>query len=95
MANEVKSMEEAIEEIELSIDDSALFPVCFGNHFVYLKSDIAIETLTKRIEDTKKTIALRHDLLDECEKKTADLKTRLYAKLGKAINLDYTDMNKV
>lgn len=48
LENEEKSIDEAIEEIELTVDDDMIIPLAYGQQYVYLKAEKAIEELTKR-----------------------------------------------
>ncbi|XP_004931476.1 probable prefoldin subunit 4 [Bombyx mandarina] len=85
--NDVKNLEEAVEELSLA-DDSEKIPYLIGEIFICQNLEITL----KNLEEAKaKKIHEIHDLEEKCEElksQMSDLKAHLYGKFGSHINLE-------
>ncbi|KAL1746435.1 Prefoldin subunit-domain-containing protein [Schizophyllum fasciatum] len=84
---EKESLEELNTELELADEDEAvLYKV--GETFLHLPLPRALKRLARDQADVEKRLAATADSVDDCERQMKELKVVLYAKFGKAINLD-------
>ncbi|KZT71744.1 Prefoldin, subunit 4 [Daedalea quercina L-15889] len=88
---ELKQDKEALDdlamELELADEDQAvLYKV--GEAFMHLPHPRAMKQLEKDQEQVNKELSSFTDRAEECEKTMKELKVILYAKFGRAINLD-------
>ncbi|EGO00215.1 hypothetical protein SERLA73DRAFT_135937 [Serpula lacrymans var. lacrymans S7.3] len=88
---ELKQEKEALDdlstELELTDEDqTVLYKV--GESFLHLSQPRALERLEQDQEDLAASLAVQSEAADECEKGMKELKVVLYAKFGRAINLD-------
>ncbi|KAL1760540.1 Prefoldin subunit-domain-containing protein [Schizophyllum commune] len=84
---EKEALEDLSTELELADEDE---PVLYkvGETFLHLPLPRAQKRLARDQADVEKRLAAAADSVDECERQMKELKVVLYAKFGKAINLD-------
>ena len=82
-----ESYHDAITELEL-FDDTEIIPYQVGNSFVNIPASKAIITLQESYDQTTGEIESLSLNLKEIDRRMAVLKTTLYAKFGKNINLE-------
>ncbi|EKM54701.1 uncharacterized protein PHACADRAFT_96557, partial [Phanerochaete carnosa HHB-10118-sp] len=101
MNTRVKGIEEKIEalkqekealddlgmELELA-DEDQLVLYRVGEAFVHLRHSQAMKRLEKDQSDLSSQFESLREKAEECEKEMKELKVVLYAKFGRAINLD-------
>ncbi|KAI4517711.1 Prefoldin, subunit 4 [Schizophyllum commune Tattone D] len=84
---EKEALEDLSTELELADEDE---PVLYkvGETFLHLPLSRAQKRLARDQADVEKRLAAAADSVDDCERQMKELKVVLYAKFGKAINLD-------
>ncbi|KAI5889276.1 Prefoldin subunit-domain-containing protein [Schizophyllum commune] len=84
---EKEALEDLSTELELADEDE---PVLYkvGETFLHLPLPRAQKRLARDQADVEKRLAAAADSVDDCERQMKELKVVLYAKFGKAINLD-------
>ncbi|RPA86567.1 Gim complex component GIM3-like protein [Ascobolus immersus RN42] len=86
--NEEKTdLSELLDELELA-DDEELFPLKIGDSFYHLPAEEVREHLEASSERMGKEIEAFEEKVEGIKKEMSELKVVLYAKFGKAINLE-------
>jgi len=89
--NELKQEKEALDdlatELELADEDE---PVLYkvGEAFLHMPLPRALKRLEKDQTDIDTQVSTLSSSVEQCEKEMKELKVTLYAKFGRAINLD-------
>ncbi|KAF8585932.1 Prefoldin, subunit 4, partial [Ramaria rubella] len=88
---QLKQDKEALDDLSMELelvdeDEPVLYRV--GEAFIHISLAEAQKLLNRDQESLDTEIAKVRDGADECEKSMKELKVALYAKFGKAINLD-------
>ncbi|KAF9562495.1 Prefoldin, subunit 4 [Agrocybe pediades] len=87
LKQEKDAYDEVATEIELPDEDEMIL-YRIGEAFVHLPQARAVKRLEKDQASVDARVAQLAGQADDCETQMAKLKQRLYAKFGKAINLD-------
>ena len=82
-----ESIDDAIAELELASDDHPI-PFLIGSSYVDLSCSQAIELLNEQASTFSNEIAQLLTSKSDLESRMAHLKSTLYAKFGKTINLE-------
>ncbi|KAI0084906.1 Prefoldin beta-like protein [Irpex rosettiformis] len=87
LKQEKEALDDLNTELELADEDT---PVLYrvGEAYVHLPHPRALKRLEKDQSVLEKELSKLKDQAEECEKEMKGLKVVLYAKFGKAINLD-------
>jgi prefoldin subunit 4 len=88
---ELKQENEALDDLSTELeladeDDLVLYKV--GEAFLHMPQPQALKRLQRDQTGITSQIASLSESADDCEKKMKELKVALYAKFGRAINLD-------
>ncbi|KAI0725286.1 Prefoldin subunit 4 [Fomitopsis betulina] len=88
---ELKQDKEALDDLAMELeladeDQPVLYKV--GEAFMHLPHRRAIKQLERNQEQVNQELSSLTELAEECEKTMKELKVILYAKFGRAINLD-------
>ncbi|KAF8476824.1 Prefoldin subunit-domain-containing protein [Kalaharituber pfeilii] len=84
---EKEALTDVLSELEL-VDDDELVPYRVGDAFVYVKAEEARGMLEKEVETVEGEIREVEEKVGKGKEKMEELKVGLYAKFGKAINLE-------
>ncbi|KAF4621439.1 hypothetical protein D9613_000155 [Agrocybe pediades] len=87
LKQEKDAYDEVATEIELADEDEMIL-YRIGEAFVHLPQARAVKRLEKDQASVDARVAQLAEQADDCETQMTKLKQRLYAKFGKAINLD-------
>ncbi|KAI0829853.1 Prefoldin subunit 4 [Trametes gibbosa] len=87
LKQEKESLDDISMELELADEDQ---PVMYriGEAFVHMSHPRAVKRLEKDLAALNAELEKRSSSAEECEKQMKELKVILYAKFGRAINLD-------
>ncbi|KAJ7497640.1 Prefoldin subunit 4 [Mycena latifolia] len=88
---ELKQEKEALDDLSTELeladeDEPVLYKV--GEAFLHMPLSRALARLEKDQSDLDAQVSTLSSSVDQCEKEMKDLKVTLYAKFGRAINLD-------
>ncbi|KII92654.1 hypothetical protein PLICRDRAFT_89216 [Plicaturopsis crispa FD-325 SS-3] len=88
---ELKQEKEALDDLSTELeladeDETVLYKV--GEAFLHLTHSRALKRLEKDQQGLAEQVSKLSDSAEDCEKKMKELKVTLYAKFGRAINLD-------
>eukprot|EP01006_Ploeotia_vitrea_P043232 TRINITY_DN66705_c2_g4_i1.p1 TRINITY_DN66705_c2_g4~~TRINITY_DN66705_c2_g4_i1.p1 ORF type:complete len:175 (-),score=108.83 TRINITY_DN66705_c2_g4_i1:69-593(-) len=84
---ELANLEDAQGEIEMLMDDDAC-RARVGEMFVHVSNEDAEEFVEKKLAETKEIVAKKKAQVSEMNDELNQLKSVLYAKFGKSINLE-------
>lgn len=87
---EVVNLNEAVEEIEMLLDDGAC-KIKVGETFAPVENDDAAERVEALKEQAEKDLAAMQKKKEAMLADMNKLKAKLYAKFGKSINLDMSE----
>ncbi|KIY47275.1 Prefoldin, subunit 4, partial [Fistulina hepatica ATCC 64428] len=88
---ELKQEKEAIDDLSTELelaDEDELVLYKIGETFLHMPHPRAMKRLAKDQADIEERLSKLTSTADDCEQQMQQLKTTLYAKFGKAINLD-------
>jgi len=88
---ELKQEKEALDDLSTELeltDEDQLVMYKIGETFVHLPQPRALERLEKDQADLASQLTTYSESAEECETGMKNLKVVLYAKFGRAINLD-------
>ncbi|KAJ7772727.1 Prefoldin subunit-domain-containing protein [Mycena maculata] len=87
LKQEKEALEDLATELELADEDE---PVLYkvGEAFLHMPLPRALKRLEKDQTDIDAQVSTLSSSVEECEKEMKELKVTLYAKFGRAINLD-------
>merc|ERR1712165_85479 len=86
--NELQTLEDAGTDLMMLEDDEEKVPYQVGEVFVYLSQDQVQAELDTRKEEVEAEVKVAEGKAAALKEQMADLKTKLYAKFGNAINLE-------
>ncbi|KAF8149468.1 Prefoldin beta-like protein [Crassisporium funariophilum] len=87
LKQEKEALDDLTTELELADEDEAvLYKV--GEAFLHMRQSLALKRLERDQASIDTRVAALATQADECETQMKELKVVLYAKFGKAINLD-------
>ena len=85
---ELDYLEDAEQEVMLAGDDSGTFQVQLGSTYVKVDEDEFNQILEERRSEYEAQMEELNSKLGDLESRKADLKSTLYSRFGKTINLD-------
>ncbi|XP_063382573.1 probable prefoldin subunit 4 [Cydia fagiglandana] len=85
--NDMKNLEEAVEELALA-DDSEKIPYLVGEVFIYQSLQDTMKSLEESKQKKENEIAELEAKCEELKSQMAELKAHLYGKFGSHINLE-------
>lgn len=88
LQNQKELLQDASAELELA-DDTDTVPFQLGNSFVILNCNKALHQIEQSCQSVNDRIESVSSLLATTELKMSELKSVLYAKFGKTINLEH------
>ncbi|XP_075224859.1 prefoldin subunit 4 [Lycorma delicatula] len=86
--NELKNLEDAAEELELTLDEGGKIPFLIGEVFIYQSLEDTQSSLADAKSQLQKSIQEVEEKCSSLKSTMATLKTQLYAKFGNHINLE-------
>merc|ERR1712039_238824 len=86
--NELQTLEDAGTDLMMLEDDDEKVPYQVGEVFVYLSQERVQSELDARKEEVEVEVKVAEAKAASLKEQMADLKTKLYAKFGNAINLE-------
>ncbi|KAG7098463.1 hypothetical protein E1B28_000409 [Marasmius oreades] len=87
LKQEKEALDDLSTELELA-DEDELILYKIGEAFLHMSHTKALGRLEQDQSEIDSRVSSLSDQADECEKEMKQLKVTLYAKFGKAINLD-------
>ncbi len=84
----MQTLEDAATDLMMLEDDDEKVPYQIGEVFVFLGQDEVQSELDARKETLEAEIKVAEGKMDGLKEQMGDLKTKLYAKFGNAINLE-------
>lgn len=87
LAQDKELIDDVSLELEL-VDEDELVPYKIGDALVSLPQKEVMERLEREQEELDEKISKRQAEADACSERMTELKSQLYAKFGKSINLE-------
>lgn len=92
--NKADSFQEALEELDLVLDEDELMSVQCGSGFIGMSVEDGKALTRRRLEREKKHVREQENLMDGLKEQMERMKTVLYNKFGDSIQLEMDDGNK-
>lgn len=89
--SEIQNLSDASDDLMMLEDDEEKVPFQIGEVFVNLSQDEVQTEIEKKKEELDSDVKNINSAMDGIKGQMSDLKTKLYAKFGSAINLEAED----